>query len=90
MERPIIKWPRKKTEGGVMVPIGPCLYKFVKEGDAEYYDDSNDYVGESFCSSAIYSCDGKRMKEEEPLCVGRDELSDIELYWLDKANKEKC
>lgn len=31
-----------------------------------------------------------RIKAEDPLCVGRDELSDIELYWLDKANKEKC
>ena len=88
MERPIIKWPRKKTEGGVMVPIGHCIYKFVKEGEAEYYDDSNDYVGESFCSSPVYSCDGKHMKEEEPLCVSWDELSDIELYWRDKAQKK--
>ena len=87
MERPIIKWPRKKTEGGVMVPIGPCLYKFVKEGDEEYYDDSKDYVGPSFCSSAIYSCDGKRMKEEEPECVDRDDLFGIELCLFEREER---
>ena len=54
MERPIIKWPRIKTEGGLLIPVGHCRYKFVEEGDAEYYDDSNDYVGESFCSFFIF------------------------------------
>ena len=35
MEKPIIKWPRIKTEGGLLIPVGHCRYKFVEEGDAE-------------------------------------------------------
>ena len=84
MEKTIIKWPRIKTEGGLLIPVGHCRYKFVEEGDAEYYDDSNDYVGESFCSSAIHSCDGKHIKEEGAECVERDDLFGIERYWFDR------